>query len=152
MAAKKSTVSDKAIQGGTAILGVYSSWANGKLAAAEAKAQGAILRIDADATRKATFRNEEKYRRASGRQLASYMTGIAKSGVRFEGSAAAGLAESAMNAEKNALEMRYNGLREAQKITTQANFTRVKAKNITAAASIDAIIGLGNDAAKMAGA
>lgn len=101
-------------------VGMAVSQANNIINQANLDFKKRMLRLDADDARDALFANEAKYRRSSGRLLASTVTNISKSGVRLEGSALKALQESSANAEINALEQRFNGLREIQKTKIQA--------------------------------
>lgn len=140
MAESKSTgtMPDQIMNAGTGMFKIWASNSAGKLAEAEAKLQQTLRIIEAKETRAAAFRNEEKYRKKNGRMLSSMMTSIAKSGVRFEGSAAAAYAESAINAEKNVLEARFNALDAAQKTAFEGTLARQRGRNARGAARIQA--------------
>lgn len=133
-----STMPDQIMNAGTGFFKVWSNLAAGKIAKAESRLQQTLRIIEAKETRDAAFRNEQKYRQRNGRLLSSMMTGIAKSGVRFEGSAAMALAESAVNAEKNVLEARFNALDAAQKTEFEGTMARNRGRSAQGAARIRA--------------
>lgn len=108
----------------------------------------ALLEIDSQDNKNALFKNEGKYRNSSGRMLSKTVTNIGKSGVRMEGSAMKVLAENSANAEINALEYRFNGLREDQRtqvqigqIGIQKQISGATLKNAQGAGAISALAG-----------
>lgn len=133
-----STVPDQFANAGTGVFKAWSHLAAGKLAKADSELQATLKNIEAQEIRSAAFSNEARYRKRQGRHLASMMTSIAKSGVRFEGSAARALAESAINAEKTVLEDRFNALDAAAKVDFQADMARLRGKAASGASRIQA--------------
>jgi hypothetical protein len=93
-----------------AIIGAMTS-AVGAIQAGKAE-KGAADFSAASARMEAQSR-ENAQRAAAQRQLGSIRAGVSKSGARMEGSPLMVLAESAANAEIDALNTRYSGQREA---------------------------------------
>lgn len=88
------------------------------------EAQASAASFNADLARQEASAEEARRRRASQRRLSSIRTGIAKSGVTTEGTPLLVLAESAEQAEIDALSARFGGANNARLFEQRAKSAR----------------------------
>lgn len=77
------------------------------------RAESGAAQFNADSARMEAQSRENAQRAAAQRQLGTIRAGVSKSGATMEGTPLMVLAESAANAEIDALNTRYSGQREA---------------------------------------
>jgi len=88
------------------------------------KAEQSAADFNAASARAEAQSRENAQRAAAQRQLGSIRAGVSKSGARMEGTPLMVLAESAANAEIDALNTRYSGQREAALYTARGKNAR----------------------------
>lgn len=138
--------------------GIYNGFVQGQNYRAQAKADeaNALLSQQAAAsTRSETYANEDAQRRKSAAQMGSQTAAMAEAGIGLDSGTAIDLTEqSALNAELDALNIRYAGLSKARGYDQQANNYRASAilnrKNAKQAV-IAGFIKTGEQAASAAG-
>lgn len=102
------------LQGLSAAAGVVGTVMSAKGAAQSADAEYASAMYNSELSKQEAAAEESRRRRESSRQLASIRAGRAKSGVTGEGSPLLVLAESAEQAELDALNARWQGTQSSQ--------------------------------------
>ena len=126
----------------TAVTAV-GSIAQGNAAAAQAEGQANAARYNAQINEnnaqtalQAGNANEEAQRRKSAQQLGQQRAGLAENGIGLDSGTATDLTEqSAMNAELDALNIRYQGKTQAQAYRSGAALDRAQADQAMANAS-----------------
>jgi hypothetical protein len=102
---------------------------------AQGQAAAEIAKFNAETQRQQGLAVERQTRAQSKRQIRSIRTGIAKSGVTFEGTPTMVLAESAANAEIDALNARWTAQRQTA-ITEFEGRSRQQAARLQAGAAL----------------
>ena len=128
------------------------SIAQGNAAAAAANANATVSAQNRDIALQQAGAREDAQRRRAHYALGSQAAAIAESGVDpGSGSAARAIAESATNAELDALNVRYEGLMQARGYDTQAMFERARAKQARNAGYYGAVTSILGGASKAYG-
>lgn len=97
-----------------------------------------VAEREAEAARQTAGFEEQQHRRRVSRILASQRAGYAASGVTFEGSPLLVMADSAQQAEVDALAIRRAGSIEESRALSQAALDRLQARNIRTAGYLGA--------------
>lgn len=93
-----------------------------------ARGEAQILKDQSLATATQTARAEEATRRQSAEFLSKQSAAIGESGIGFGGSSADLIRQSAIDAELDALNVRYEGMSRARGLMTQSRLTKKAAK------------------------
>ena len=124
-------------------LQAVGSIAGGNAADKAGRRNGALLDAQADETRRATATRESLTRDRSARSLSDQRAALLANGVDpTSGSALIGVAQSAQDAEMDALTLRYEGLMQARGQNMEADNARYQGKaakrqsRLTAAGSL----------------
>lgn len=104
--------------------------------------------VSADVARRNAAAREDAQRREARKFLGRQRAAIAESGTGFGGSATDIMIESAMDAELDALNIRYQGDLEARGLTEQAKLTRLEGKQRQANYGLQAVSSVLNGASK----
>lgn len=97
---------------------------NGNIQANVAKANAAALDTQAEETRRATVSREELQRQHARAVIGDQLAGGAETGTTLSGSNLDSLQQSMFNAEMDALQVRYQGLTQANDLNNEATQTR----------------------------
>lgn len=100
----------------------------GNAANAAAKANAAALEQQAEAENRAAGAREETQRRQNRQFLGAQRAALAQAGIGVEGSAYDIARQSAINAELDALNIRYEGQLRSNKLRNEAKITRFEGK------------------------
>lgn len=111
-------------------------------AAAEAGAQAKVAQANATATGQQTAAAEDAQRRRNREFLARQRAAIGEAGIGFGGSTAKVQEQSAIEAELDALNIRYNGTLKRQSFESEAAMARANKKSIVRAGFMKAAGGL----------
>lgn len=111
------------------VLGAVSAISGGNAADKAGQRKGALLDAQADETRLATATRENLTRDRSTRSLSDQRAALLANGVDpTSGSALIGVAQSAQDAEMDALTLRYEGLMQARGQNMEADNARYQGK------------------------
>jgi hypothetical protein len=104
-------------------------------AADAARYNANLANQEADATLQASSANEDAQRRKSAQQMGQQVAGMAENGIGLDSGTATDLTEqSAMNAELDALNIRYEGQSRARALKAGATLDKWNADNQTGSA------------------
>ena len=101
----------------------------GNAEASAAKYHAKMSEMNAANARAQASVNEDAQRRQARRFLGTQRASFAQAGIGLSGSAEDVMAQSAVDAELDALNIRYQGELEAAGMTNEANLQRMRAKN-----------------------
>lgn len=112
----------------TAAVGAVGAIQQGQQARATADYNARQEQIGADVTRRQAAAREELQRKEARKFLGRQRAAIAESGTGFGGSARDIAVDSALDAELDALNIRYQGELEARGLSEQAKLTRLEGR------------------------
>lgn len=137
------------IQIGAAIIGAIGSVQQGNAAKSAANYNARVAENNATLARQQAAAQEEQHRRLARRQLGQMRAAYGASGVTMEGSPLDILAQSAKDAELDALNIRYGGELKAQGLESEAVLERYRGESAQRAGYMGAATGLLSGASKI---
>ena len=123
----------------------------GQAAQASADANAEAMRMQADAENRAAGAREEAHRRETRQFLGTQRAALAQAGVGLNGSTYDVARQSAVNAELDALNIRYEGQLAARGLQGQAAMTQFEGRQARTAANMGAGAALLQGASNYAG-
>lgn len=119
-------------------MSAIGSIAQGNAANAAAQANASALNKQSEAELRAAGAREEQQRRANRQFLGTQRAALAQAGIGVDGSAYDIARQSAVNAELDALNIRYEGQLRAKGLRDQATITRFEGKQARTAGYLGA--------------
>jgi len=114
-----------------AIAQAVGAGAEGDAAIAASSVNSQNLAFNADLAKQGAAEDERKFRSAFRRDQARNLTGIAKSGIRLEGSPLEALRENTRIAEEDITNIRLGGLTQQQSLAGQARAERLRGRSVS---------------------
>lgn len=122
----------------SAAMQAVGSIAQGNAANAAAQANATALSNQAEAELRASGAREEQQRRQNRQFLGAQRAALAQAGIGVDGSAYDIARQSAINAELDALDIRYEGQLRSKNLRDQATITRFEGKQAKTAGYLGA--------------
>lgn len=133
----------------SSVMSAAGSIQQGNSAKAAAEYNARVAENNAITARQQAAAQEEQHRRLARRQLGQMRAAYGASGVTMEGSPLDILAQSAKDAELDALNIRYGGELKAQGLESEAVLERYRGKSAQRAGYMGAATGLLSGASKI---